>query len=109
MECLHKSHRWTPPVNISGEVKQIESRWSDFLADRSEAPIRRNSYAIDPIRGTELELDVDLAFSDHELRFALANEDDATPTQLKAMDELMAIAQGRSFEREQARVVRQAY
>lgn len=72
------------------------------------SPVRA-VYAIDPISRAELELGVDLAFSDAELRFALADEDDATPAQLKAMDEVMAIAQGRSVERELARVARQAY
>lgn len=67
------------------------------------------AYSIDPISGEQLELEVDLTFTEDELRFALGNEDDATPAQLKAMDEVMAIAQGRSFEREQARVARQAY
>lgn len=53
-----------------------------------------------------MELNVDLSFTDDKLRFALANDDDALPGQLKVFDEVMAIA---SFEGEQARVARKAY
>jgi len=53
-----------------------------------------------------LELNVDLSFTDDKMRFALANDNDALPGQLKVFDEVMAIA---SFEGEQARVARKAY
>lgn len=79
------------------------------LSDHYAGSSLKAVYAIDPVSGMELELEVDLAFSEDELRFAVSDKDDATAAQLKAMDELMAIAQGRSFEREQARVTRQAY
>jgi hypothetical protein len=52
---------------------------------------------------------LNLPFTDEELRFALANEDDATPAQVRAMNDLMAIAQELSFKREQARVARRTY
>lgn len=79
------------------------------MSDRYAGSSVKAVYAIDPVSGMQLELEVDLAFSEDELRFAVTDKDDATLAQLKAMDELMAIAQGRSFEREQARVARQAY
>jgi hypothetical protein len=58
---------------------------------------------------TEMNLDVNLAFTNEELRCALANEDDATPAQVRAMNDVMAIAQELSFKREQERVARRAY
>ncbi len=79
------------------------------LSGQYTGPSVKAVHAVDPTNGEELQLDVDLAFEDDELRFALANEDDASPGQLKACDEVMAIAQRLSFEREQARVVRKAY
>ena len=79
------------------------------LSDCYRGPSLKAIYAIDPTNGKELELDIDLTFTDDELRFALADEDDATPAQLRAMNEVMAIAQVLSFKREQARVARRAY
>lgn len=79
------------------------------LSDCYTGPAVKACHAIDPTTGTELYLDVNLTFTDEELRSALANEDDATLAQIRAMDEVMALAQKLSFEREQARVARQAY
>jgi hypothetical protein len=66
-------------------------------------------YAIDPTDGTELTLNVDLEFSEEELQFAIANEDQYLAKQLEAVDFFMGLAQRRSFEREQQRVAGKAY
>src|ERR1039458_4444551 len=79
------------------------------LSDRYAGPAVGAVYAINPTNGTELSLDVDLSFTDEELRFALANEDDAGPGQLRAFNKVMEIAQQISFDREQSRVARKAY
>jgi HNH endonuclease len=79
------------------------------LSDCYSGPSLKAVYAIDPTNGKELELDIDLTFTEDELRFALADEDDSTAAQLRAMNEVMAIAQELSFKREQARVARLAY
>ncbi len=62
-------------------------RWSLFsvyrmvigLSDRYTGSGISASYAIDPTVGEELNLTVDLTFTDEELRFALANEDEPLP------------------------------
>lgn len=59
--------------------------------------------------GAELNLGVDFTFTNDELQFALSNADDATPAQVRAMNEVMAIAQQLSFKREEVRVARRAY
>lgn len=79
------------------------------LSDVYDGVSFQSCYAIDPTDGTELTLKVDLEFSEEELRFALANEDQSLTKQLEAANFFMAFAQGRSFEREQRRVAGRAY
>ena len=79
------------------------------LSDVYDGVSFQSCYAIDPTGGTELTLKVDLEFSEEELRFALANEDQSLTKQLEAANFFMAFAQRRSFEREQRRVAGRAY
>jgi hypothetical protein len=62
------------------------------LSDRYTGPAINASYAVDPIVGEELDLQVNLAFSAEELRFAVANEDDPTAQRLEAADMVARIA-----------------
>jgi hypothetical protein len=72
-------------------------------------PITEN-YSIDPTTGEQIHLKFDLAFNDEEFWFAVDNEDETTPTaQIAAVQRVFAIAQRRSFDREQARVARRTY
>jgi HNH endonuclease len=79
------------------------------LSDRYKGPALEVSYAIDPTSGTELSLDIDLDFSEEDLRFAVGNEDQSLAEQLQAFDFMMRLSQRRSFEREQERVTAKAY
>jgi len=79
------------------------------LSDQYTSSPMAAGYAIDPTVGEELNLTVDLTFTDEELRFALGNEDELLPRQLEAFDTVMGIAQRLSFEREQRRVAGKAY
>ncbi|MGA8086134.1 MAG: HNH endonuclease [Terracidiphilus sp.] len=79
------------------------------LSDSYTGPAINVSYAIDPIVGEELDLQVNLAFSADELRFAVANEDDPTAQMLEAADMVARIARDLSFEREFERVSKKVY
>jgi hypothetical protein len=79
------------------------------LSDRYNGPAINASYAVDPIVGEELDLQVNLAFSADELRFAVANEDDPTAQMLEAADMVARIARDLSFEREFERVSKKVY
>lgn len=78
------------------------------LSDRYTGPAIAASYAIDPTVGQELNLSIDLTFTDQQLRFALANEDEQFPRLFEAVDTVMGIARRLSFEREQRRVAGKA-
>lgn len=52
---------------------------------RHEDPFDRR----DPTTGTEMNLDVDFIFTDDELRFAVLDADDTTPTQVHSMSKEM--------------------
>ncbi len=69
----------------------------------------KDTYAIDPTTGAKLNLDVDFTLTNNELQFALSGADDSTAAQVRAMNEVMSIAQRLSFKREEARVARRAY
>lgn len=79
------------------------------LSDRYTGPAINASYAVDPIVGEELDLQVNLAFSAEELRFAVANEDDPTAQRLAAADMVARIARDLSFGRELERVSKKVY
>ena len=79
------------------------------LSDRYAGPAIAASYSIDPTLGEELNLNVDLTFTDDELRFAIANEEDYSPKLLEACDTVMGIAQQLSFEQELQRASARAY
>jgi hypothetical protein len=79
------------------------------LSDRYTGPAIDASYAVDPIVGEELDLQVDLAFSPEELSFAIANEDDPTAQMLEAADIVARIARDLSFQRELERVSKKIY
>jgi hypothetical protein len=79
------------------------------LSDRYTGPAISASYAIDPIVGEELDLQVDLALSEDELRFAVANEDNPTAQMLEAADMVARVARDLSFEREFERVSKKVY
>jgi hypothetical protein len=79
------------------------------LSDRYTGPTIAASYSIDPIVGEELDLNVDLTFTDDELRFAIANEDEYPPRLLEAFDMVMGIAQRLSFKRQLERASERAY
>ena len=57
------------------------------LSDQYTSSAIAASYAIDPTVGEELNLTVDLTFTDEELRFALANEDELLPRQIEAFND----------------------
>ena len=79
------------------------------LSDRYAGPAIAASYSIDPTVGDVLNLNVDLTFTDDELRSALANEEDYSPRLHEACDTVMGIAQHLSFERELQRASARAY
>jgi hypothetical protein len=79
------------------------------LSDRYTGPAINVSYAVDPIVGEELDLQVDLAFSSEELRFAVGKEDDPTAQMLDAADMVARIARDLSFKREFERVSKKVY
>jgi hypothetical protein len=79
------------------------------LSDRYTGPAINASYAVDPIVGEELDLQVNLAFSAEELRFAVANEDDPTVQRLEAADMVARIARDLSFERQLERISKKVY
>jgi hemerythrin-like domain-containing protein len=56
------------------------------ISDKYTSSAISASYAIDPTVGEELNLIVDLTFTEEELRFALANEDELLPRQLEAFE-----------------------
>lgn len=69
-----------------------------------------DSYSVDPTTGETLALMFDLDFSEDEFRFTIENRDETTAVaQGAAVRRVMGIVQGRSFEREQERVLRKAY
>jgi HNH endonuclease len=66
-------------------------------------------YAIDPTSSEELKLDFDLSLVDDELRAAISNQHDHTSGLVKAFQSALAIAQSRSFAREQRRAAEAAW
>lgn len=66
-------------------------------------------YAIDPTSGEELKLDFDLSLAEDELRAAICNQYDHTAGMVKAFQSAVAIAQSRSFAREQKRAAKAAW
>jgi hypothetical protein len=79
------------------------------LSDCYTEPQVKAAYTIDPTTGAEMNLEVNLTFTEDELRLAVSKADDVTSAQVQAMNEVMAIAQQLSIKREEVRVARHAY
>ena len=79
------------------------------LSDQYCGPPLFSYYAIDPTSGEELKLDFDLSLAEDELRVAISNQHDHTAGMVKAFQSAVAIAQSRSFAREQRRAAKAAW
>ncbi len=79
------------------------------LSNTYTGPAINASYAVDPIVGEDLDLQVDLSFSADELHFAVANEDDPTAQRQESTDMVARIARDLSFGREFERVSKKVY
>jgi len=79
------------------------------LADRYRGAPLFNSYAIDPCNGEELKLEFNLSLPDDELLRGISNEYECSAAMVAAFQSVAAIAQARSFAREQRRVAKAAW
>ncbi len=79
------------------------------LADQYRGEPLFNSYTIDPCNGEELNLEFDLSLTDDELLRGISNEYEYSAGMMAAFQSVAAIAQARSFAREQRRVTNAAW